>query len=81
MLEEFDAKLPDIQKCINDGDLVVPAADLGNDPTGQGADHMREYVSLLCTSTYGKKNMNIEVRCSFADVVRTAAEFFGVGGA
>jgi hypothetical protein len=42
---------------------------------------VREYVSLLCTSTYGKKNMNIEVRCSFADVVRTAAEFFGVGGA
>jgi phosphopentomutase len=80
-LEEFDVKLPDIQKCISDGDLLVLTADHGNDPTDQSTDHTREYVPLLCASTSGKNNVNLGVRCSFADVGRTAAEFFGVGGA
>jgi phosphopentomutase len=80
-LEEFDVKLPDIQKCIGDGDLLVLIADYGNDPTDQGTDHMRENVPLLCASNSGKKNINLGVRCSFADVGRTAAEIFGVGGA
>jgi phosphopentomutase len=80
-LEEFDVKLPDIQKFISDGDLLILTADHGNDPTDQSTDHTREYVPLLCASTSGKKNVNLGVRCSFADVGRTAAEFFGVAGA
>jgi len=81
VLEEFDAKLPDIQKCISDGDLLVLIADYGNDPTDQGTDHTRENVPLLCASTSGKKNMNLGVRSPFADVGRTAAEIFSIGGA
>ena len=81
VFEEFDVKLPDIQKCISDGDLLVLTADHGNDPTDQSTDHTREYIPLLYASTSGKKNVNLGVRCSFADVGRTAAEFFGVGGA
>ncbi len=80
-LEEFDEKLPDIRTCINDGDLLVITADHGNDPTDQSTDHTREYVPLLCASTSGKKNVNLGVRRSFADVGKTAAEFFGVGEA
>jgi phosphopentomutase len=80
-LEEFDAKLPDIQKCIINDDLLVLTADHGNDPTDQSTDHTREYVPLLCASVSGKKNVNLGVRSSFADVGKTAAEFFGVAGA
>jgi phosphopentomutase len=80
VFEEFDIKLPDIQKCISEGDLLVLIADHGNDPTDQSTNHTREYVPLLCASTSGKNNVNLGVRCSFADVGRTEAEFFGVGG-
>jgi len=81
VFKEFDVKLSDIQKCISDGDLLVLTADHGNDSTDQSTDHTREYVPLLCASTSGKKDANLGVRCSFVDVDRTAAEFFGVGGA
>ncbi len=34
-LEEFDEKLPEIQECICDGNLLILTADHGNDPTDQ----------------------------------------------
>jgi phosphopentomutase len=76
-LEEFDAKLPEIQQCIGDGDVLILTADHGNDPTDQSTDHTREYVPLLCYTKSGKKNVNLGVRGSFADVGKTVAEFFG----
>jgi phosphopentomutase len=75
-LEEFDAKLPEIEECIGDGDLLMLIADHGNDPTDQSTDHTREYVPLLCYTKNGKKNVDLGVRSSFADVGKTAAEFF-----
>jgi phosphopentomutase len=75
-LEEFDAKLPDIENCIVDGDLLMLIADHGNDPTDQSTDHTREYVPLLCYTKNGRKNVDLGVRSSFADVGKTAAEFF-----
>jgi phosphopentomutase len=75
-LEEFDVKLPEIQKCIGDGDVLILTADHGNDPTDQSTDHTREYVPVLCYTKSGKKNENLGVRSSFADVGKTVAEFF-----
>jgi len=80
-LEEFDAKLPEIQKCIGDNDVLILTADHGNDPTDQSTDHTREYVPLLCYSKSGKKNVNLGVRNSFADVGKTVAEFFNAANA
>jgi len=80
-LEEFDVKLPEIQKCIGDGDILILTADHGNDPTDQSTDHTREYVPLLCYTKSGKKNVNLGVRSSFADIGKTVAEFFDVGNA
>jgi phosphopentomutase len=77
-LEEFDAELPEIQKCIGDNDVLILTADHGNDPTDQSTDHTREYVPLLCYTKNGKKNVNLGVRSSFADVGKTVAEFFNV---
>ena len=77
-LEEFDAMLPDIQNCIGDGDLLMLTADHGNDPTDRSTDHTREYVPLLCYTKSGKRNVNLGVRSSFADVGKTVADFFDV---
>jgi phosphopentomutase len=80
-LEEFDLKLPEIQKCIGDGDVLMLTADHGNDPTDQSTDHTREYVPVLCYTTSNKKNVNLGVRISFADVGKTVAEFFNAAHA
>jgi phosphopentomutase len=80
-LEEFDAKLPEIQKCVGDNDVLILTADHGNDPTDQSTDHTREYVPLLCYTKNGKKNVNLGVRSSFADVGKTVAEFFNAANA
>ncbi len=80
-LEEFDAKLPEIQKCIGDNDMLILTADHGNDPTDQSTDHTREYVPLLCYTKSGKKNVNLGVRNSFADIGKTIAEFFDAANA
>lgn len=75
-LEEFDVKLPEIQKCIDDNDILILTADHGNDPTDQSTNHTREYVPLLCYTESGKKNVNLGVRSSFADIGKTVVEFF-----
>lgn len=80
-LEEFDVNLPEIQNCIGDGDLLILTADHGNDPTDRSTDHTREYVPLLCYTKSGKKNVNLGVRSSFADVGKTVAEFFNAANA
>ena len=80
-LEEFDVKLPEIQKCIDDNDMLILTADHGNDPTDQSTDHTREYVPVLCYTKSGKKNVNLGVRSTFADIGKTVAEYFGVANA
>jgi phosphopentomutase len=75
-LEEFDLKIPEIQKCISDDGVLILTADHGNDPTDQSTDHTREYVPVLCYTKSGKKNVNLGVRSSFADIGKTVAEFF-----
>jgi phosphopentomutase len=75
-LEEFDRKLPEIEDCLGDGDILMVIADHGNDPTDQSTDHTREYVPLLCYTKSGRKNVDLGIRSSFADVGKTVAEFF-----
>jgi phosphopentomutase len=76
-LEEFDSALPDIRRCIGEDDVLLLTADHGNDPTDQSTDHTREYVPVLGYSVSGKRNVNLGVRSSFADVGKTLGEFFG----
>jgi phosphopentomutase len=70
VFEELDVKLPDIQKYISSGDLLVLTDDHGSDPTDQSTDHTWKYIPLLCTSTSGKNNVNLGVHCSSAEVRR-----------
>jgi len=77
-LKEFDAALPEIQRCLRDDDLLIITADHGNDPTDNSTDHSREYVPLLCFSPSGNKGVDLGRRETLADAGKTVAEFFGI---
>jgi phosphopentomutase len=76
-LTEFDKKLPDILKPLDESDTLIITADHGNDPTTPSTDHSREYVPLLY---YRKaaKGINLGIRKTFADIGKSAAEFFSI---
>ena len=75
-LEAFDARLPEIDATLRPGDLVIVAADHGNDPTWRGTDHTRENAPLLC---YGP---SVESRAlgqrGFADIGASVATWLGL---
>ncbi|MFZ3588554.1 phosphopentomutase [Bacillus sp. DJP31] len=75
-LEEFDTRLPEVLKQLNDEDLLILTADHGNDPTFPGTDHTREYVPLLVYSPSLKNVDQLNVRSTFADVGATIADNF-----
>ena len=81
-LERFDAGLPGILATIEEGDLLIITADHGNDPVSPSTDHSREYVPLLCYAPGGAESAtsgaNLGTRETFADVGKTAADYFGV---
>lgn len=76
-LLEFDNQLPQIIAALDETDMLVITADHGNDPTTPSTDHSREYVPLLVYKK-GAKGVDLGTRLTFADVAKTAAEFFGV---
>jgi len=71
----FDKRLFEIEKVLNDDDLVFITADHGCDPTYQGTDHTRECVPVLM---FGKnvKAENIGRRKTYADIAATIAQKF-----
>ena len=76
-LKEFDDFLPEFLDSLDETDIIVITADHGNDPTTPSTDHSREYVPLL----FYQKNStgkNLGVRKTFADVGKTAADFFNI---
>ena len=78
-LAEFDKELPSILNVLHDGDLLILTADHGNDPADKSTDHSREYVPLLCYAKAGKRNVNLGIRSTFADVAKTVSEYFSLG--
>lgn len=46
-LEEFDQRIPELERRMIPGDLAIICADHGNDPTFRGTDHTREHVPIL----------------------------------
>ncbi len=76
-LREFDKALPGILETMGNNDVLVLTADHGNDPVTPSTDHSREYVPLL-VYTKRTEGVNIGTRSTFADLGKTAAEFFGV---
>ena len=77
-LEHFDSRWPEIEKAMNDDDLVVITADHGNDPTYPGTDHTREYAPLLVFGKGARRGVNLGTRSSLADIGYTIAANFGL---
>ncbi len=72
-LEEFDRALPKILKKMTKKDLLILAADHGNDPTFRGTDHTREYIPILAYSDSQVVSMPVDLgtRETFADIGAT----------
>jgi len=77
-LEHFDARWPEIENAMNDGDLLMITADHGNDPTYPGTDHTREYAPLIVYGKKAKTGVNLGTRESLSDIGNTIAENFGL---
>ena len=77
-LEEFDARLPEIDALLRPGDIAVLTADHGNDPTWRGADHTRENTPVLCYGP-GLAPRALGKRETFADIGASLAHWLEIG--
>jgi phosphopentomutase len=77
-LQEFDARLPEIEGALRDGDLLIVTADHGCDPTYRGSDHTRELVPLVAHVVGGEAPVSGAHRGYFSDVGATVCAWLGV---
>ena len=77
-LEEFDARLPEIQSLLQPDDILILTADHGCDPTFHGTDHTREYTPLLVCGPKVKQGVDLGIRSTFSDIAATVADCFGL---
>ena len=75
-LEEFDQWLPQLERRLLDGDLVILTADHGCDPTTPSTDHSREYVPLVAFGPQARRGTNLGARATLADIGQTVATNF-----
>lgn len=79
-LSEFDSFLPEIRARMRQEDLLIITADHGCDPGTPSTDHSREYVPLLISGDCVRKNTDLGIRNTFADVAATVLHYLGVPG-
>ena len=77
-LEEFDLRMPEIQRAMNDDDLLMISADHGCDPGDVSTDHTREYVPILAWGRRAQAGVDLGIRSTLADIGQTVAENFGL---
>jgi phosphopentomutase len=77
-LEEFDARLPEIQRAMREDDLLIISADHGCDPGDVSTDHTREYVPVLAWGRRARQGVNLGTLSSLADIGQTVAENFNI---
>jgi phosphopentomutase len=73
-LEQFDARIPELEAVLRPDDIVIIAADHGCDPTLPGSHHTREHIPVL---VFGPQvnGQYIGRRESFADVGQSIAQY------
>ena len=77
-LEEMDAQLKDVIEAVAEDGWLFITADHGNDPTTASTDHSREYVPLLVYGKEVKREVNLGIRRTFADVAATLSELYNL---
>ncbi|MBP1887938.1 phosphopentomutase [Sinorhizobium mexicanum] len=76
-LEAFDARLPDLDRRLKPGDIVILTADHGCDPTWRGTDHTRERVPVLMFGP-SLRSRSFGVANTFAHIGETVARHLGI---
>jgi phosphopentomutase len=76
-LEAFDARLPDLDRRLRPGDIVILTADHGCDPTWRGTDHTRERVPVLMFGP-SLRSRSFGIADSFAHIGETVARHLGI---
>jgi phosphopentomutase len=76
-LQDFDKRLPEVYKAMNEDDVLFLTADHGCDPTWPGNDHTREYVPMLAYH-HNIASVNLGERTTFADLGQTISEIFNL---
>ena len=79
-LSEFDAYLPEVLRRLKAEDILMITADHGCDPGTASTDHSREYVPIIIAGEQVKKNYNLGIRNTFADVAQTVLDYLSVPG-
>ncbi len=80
-LMEFDSRLPEIIKNMNEKDALMITADHGCDPTyTKTTDHTREYVPLLIYGQRVRKGLNLNTVKGFTCIARTIGSLLGLSG-
>ncbi|KNF07424.1 phosphopentomutase DeoB [Gottschalkia purinilytica] len=77
-LEDFDRRLPEIMNNLNNDEVLIITADHGCDPTTESTDHSREYIPILIYGEKIKKDVNIGVRETFADIGETILDLLSI---
>ena len=78
-LEEFDARLPEMEELLKPGDLMIITADHGCDPCFlQSTDHSREYIPIMAWTPGMTEGTDLGTRATFADIGATCAEWLGL---
>ncbi len=77
-IEYFDGRLPEIRANLRDGDVLIITADHGCDPTTSSTDHSREYIPLLVMGPSCKKDVNLGIRKTFADIGASVVDYLGL---
>lgn len=76
-LEDFDRRLPELERRLRPGDLALLTADHGCDPTWSGTDHTREHVPMVWFGPVVRP-VDLGRRKSFADMGQTLARHLGI---
>ena len=76
-LEEFDARLPELQNLLSKDDLVIITADHGCDPTWPGSDHTREHIPMIAYSPSIAPKF-VGRRETFADIGQSIASHLAI---
>lgn len=76
-LEDLDSWMPEFEKALRPGDMVVITADHGCDPTAGGSDHTREHVPVIVFGP-GIHAGPVGIRETFADIGQTLAKHLGL---
>jgi phosphopentomutase len=76
-LGAIDSFLPRLTAALGPRDVLIFAADHGNDPTDGSTDHTREYVPLLVAGLRAA-GVDLGIRATYADVAATVCDGFDI---